>query len=562
QVEARVARGDGFLGSALHGQAAAARNAGVGGVHIADHFHDEVVQLLAIGNVRQHGLVLVLGRGPVDAVHVGIVEAVLHDAPGFLENLAVLGGNIDLHPDGEGDAAWSRAGGGRAGSGGAHGERLDPAALPEINAAAVASPLGLAATAESAASAAAPAAGAGIGHGGIEAREVRAVFIDGVHGGSAARARCVVGAAAHGGEQIGAAIGGRHRIGHRACHMSELRDAPVDAVPHDLDLHRRGGGARATPAAASGGGLVAGRHGLLLAIDLVGVGRFVGGLQGDRVKLGDGAVQRGHGRRAGAADQQQLLAIGRPAGAARLQKIVAADHVLLPAGQFLHPHMGTQQLILPREGNELAVGRILRGGDTAGIALRHNVGFTALHVHHAQLVVAAAPHQGFRIGRPSDTALVAIGVADLPRVLAGLVGEVDFLAAGTIADDGDPLSVGRPARLLLFPGSLADALRLAFVGGDGEDFAVRHHGGALVGGRKVEALGVAEGDQFYVVLLGIRLDIDDDFAGLAGSGVEFPEAEVLLVDDGLAVGGDAGEKEVAVAVAGDAGLLAALIGDL
>src|ERR1019366_1711809 len=154
QVEARVARGDGFLGSALHGQAAAARNAGVGGVHIADHFHDEVVQLLAIGNVRQHGLVLVLGRGPVDAVHVGIVEAVLHDAPGFLENLAVLGCDIDLHPDGEGDSAGGGAsgwragcggGGGRgataatasatggrgpcAGSGGAHGERVDAAAL-------------------------------------------------------------------------------------------------------------------------------------------------------------------------------------------------------------------------------------------------------------------------------------------------------------------------------------------------------------------------------------------------------------------------------------------------
>jgi hypothetical protein len=74
----------------------------------------------------------------------------------------------------------------------------------------------------------------------------------------------------------------------------------------------------------------------------------------------------------------------------------------------------------------------------------------------------------------------------------------------------------------------------------------------------VEGLSLAESDQFDVVLLGVRLDVDDDFAGLAGGGIEFPEAEVLLVDDGLAVGGDAGEEEVAVAVAGDAGLLAAL----
>src|ERR1035438_6700286 len=96
----------------------------------------------------------------------------------------------------------------------------------------------------------------------------------------------------------------------------------------------------------------------------------------------------------------------------------------------------------------------------------------ALHIHHAQFVIAAAPHEGFGIRRPDDAALVAIGVADLPRVLAGLVGEVDFFAAGAVADEGDPLAVGRPARFLLFPRCFADALRLSLVGGDGEDLAV------------------------------------------------------------------------------------------
>ena len=110
QVEAGIAGGDALLGRPLRGQAAAAGDAGVRGVHLADHFHDQVVQLFGIGDVRQHGLVLVLGRGPVDAVHFGIVEAVLHHAPGFFENLAALGGDIDLHPHGEVDAPRGRAG--------------------------------------------------------------------------------------------------------------------------------------------------------------------------------------------------------------------------------------------------------------------------------------------------------------------------------------------------------------------------------------------------------------------------------------------------------------------
>src|ERR1019366_7665499 len=54
---------------------------------------------------------------------------------------------------------------GSGAGGGAYGERVDAAALQEVNGAAVAAPLGLAAAAESAASAAASATGAGVGRG-------------------------------------------------------------------------------------------------------------------------------------------------------------------------------------------------------------------------------------------------------------------------------------------------------------------------------------------------------------------------------------------------------------
>ena len=37
------------------------------------------------------GFIGVFGRGPVDAVHFGIVEAILHHAPCFLEDLPAFG---------------------------------------------------------------------------------------------------------------------------------------------------------------------------------------------------------------------------------------------------------------------------------------------------------------------------------------------------------------------------------------------------------------------------------------------------------------------------------------
>src|SRR5260370_554958 len=46
------------------------------------------------------------------------------------------------------------------------------------------------------------------------------------------------------------------------------------------------------------------------------------------------------------ADPPQLLPTRRPLRSGREQKILAADHVLLPRCEFLHPHVRAQQLVL------------------------------------------------------------------------------------------------------------------------------------------------------------------------------------------------------------------------
>src|SRR5438132_359040 len=64
-----------------------------------------VVQAVLIADVSEERLVGFLGLGPIDAVHIGRVETVLHDAPAFLEHLPALGRVIDLHTGREVDAA-------------------------------------------------------------------------------------------------------------------------------------------------------------------------------------------------------------------------------------------------------------------------------------------------------------------------------------------------------------------------------------------------------------------------------------------------------------------------
>ena len=93
----------------LHGVFArnsrAARDAGVRRIQLTDHFHDEVMEFFEVGNVRQQRFVLVLGRRPVHTMHAGVIEAILHHAPRFCENLALFRDCVDFHAQRKVDAA-------------------------------------------------------------------------------------------------------------------------------------------------------------------------------------------------------------------------------------------------------------------------------------------------------------------------------------------------------------------------------------------------------------------------------------------------------------------------
>ena len=190
----------------------AARNAGVGGVQLADHFHDQVMQLFGVGHVFQHRLVFVLRRRPVYAVHFGIVEAILHHAPGFFENLLALSLPVNHHADREVDAlgrrstsngcrccqrrggttgapsATSRSPGRtvtRVGTPSRHGDRIKMPGDHRVHAAAIARPLRFISPAEpaSAATRSATAATAGrrfCSHCRIEPLHARAIVFDDV----------------------------------------------------------------------------------------------------------------------------------------------------------------------------------------------------------------------------------------------------------------------------------------------------------------------------------------------------------------------------------------------
>ena len=94
-VESRVAR--------LHRLALARRpavHAGVRRVQLTDHHHHHGVELIFVDKVIEKRLVHPFGRIPVGAVHVGVVEAVLHDPPSLVEHLRAERLVIDLEVDG------------------------------------------------------------------------------------------------------------------------------------------------------------------------------------------------------------------------------------------------------------------------------------------------------------------------------------------------------------------------------------------------------------------------------------------------------------------------------
>src|SRR5262249_43412160 len=77
----------------------------------------------------------------------------------------------------------------------------------------------------------------------------------------------------------------------------------------------------------------------------------------------------------------------------------------------------------------------------------HRRGLVGLEAVLVELLVAADEQQVLGVRRPRQLALEAVAVGEHLARLAALVADPDLFAAALVADVGDPLAVGRPARL-------------------------------------------------------------------------------------------------------------------
>ncbi len=463
-----------------------------------------------------------------------------------------------------------------AGCGCGHGDCIDSAALLKINGAAIAVPLRLiAAEASARAAAPSPAGRARRRRRRIQPRHTRSIIADDVESrsriGRRAGRRCCAGRAATGHERVIPAIRRRNHHGHRSGLIGHLLDAALQVVPVDFHFHRRRGRRSSASSSAAGRAgsararrIVRRGRALLFRIDVATGRSLLHRFERDGVKLRAPATRGGsHSRHSHSAQHQQRFSVGRPLGAARSLELLRRNHALRAIGQVANPYVRAREIIALGVGQPLSVGRELRPGNIRSVVRDHHLGRSRIDVHLAQLPIRAVPIQRLRIGSPEHAALIAIRVAELLLRLAEFVGDPHFLAARAVGDKRDPLAVGRPARVLLAPGRIRHALRLAAIRGDGEDLAMHRDGPASVRRRQVERFGgIGNGHQRRIVFLGIALDIDRDLRGTARRHIQLPQPEVLFVDDGLSVGGDAREIEVARSVMRHLSGRAALIGDL
>ena len=70
---------------------------GVRDAQLADHLAEGVVDVLPAGAVVEQYCVFFAHRGPVDVMHLGIVEEIAEEAPGIRKDLSPFGGGVDLH---------------------------------------------------------------------------------------------------------------------------------------------------------------------------------------------------------------------------------------------------------------------------------------------------------------------------------------------------------------------------------------------------------------------------------------------------------------------------------
>src|SRR6185503_7984776 len=265
--------------------------------------------------------------------HLRVVEAISHHPPRLGEHLLALLGLVEVEAQREADAPapgvaqnGAARGGGRgrlrsafARAAAAGRDRPDAAALHEEQRAAVLGPLQRRdALAEGRRTA------LGVGVGALRLGESPALVAVLLHRIQKEDGPAV--GVARSDERVRAAVrrdgGGGDAVGE----ARELADAPVDAVPVDLDVDRAlllsaAGG----PVAALGGG------GLLLVVDVARERVALLARQRDAVERRDVLAQRGRAALDVAAQEDQLAAVGCPARLRRAEQHVVAEPLLLAA---------------------------------------------------------------------------------------------------------------------------------------------------------------------------------------------------------------------------------------
>ena len=169
-----------------------------------------------------------------------------------------------------------------------------------------------------------------------------------------------------------------------------------------------------------------------------------------------------------------------------------------------------------------------------------------------ELLAAGHVEQRLRIRRPDRRVLLVVEIGDLLRRAAFGIGDPDFIAAGSIRHERDVLAVGRPLRRtgcatpcdpgltrVMSPRSVA-MVRIC----PRAEIAARRPDGEM-SNASTSSLTARNSTSFS--LSSVPMSILISLLRPAGD-VELPDAEVVFVDDGLAVARHRRPEQAAVGV--------------
>ena len=185
--------------------------------------------------------------------------------------------------------------------------------------------------------------------------------------------------------------------------------------------------------------------------------------------------------------------------------------------------------------------------------LRHDRRLAVVNGVVVEPLAAGDVQQRLRIRRPDRRVLLVVEIGDLLRRAAFRIGDPDFVTARSIRHERDVLAIGRPLRELAARRHAIriDARDVAALGRDGQDLSARRDRRAPARGRDVERVDfIADRAELDLVVLVVGADVDLDLVAAAARDVELPDAEVVFVDDGLAVARHRRPEQAAVGVLG------------